>query len=41
MMSVNKSHTYFVPDVEIIDMVAEHGFAISIEDPIENPEQDW
>lgn len=40
-MSVNRSHTYLVPSIEIIDMVAEQGFAISIEDPIENPEQDW
>ena len=40
-MLADRSHTNLVPDVEIVDMAAEQGFAISIEDPIENPEQEW
>ena len=27
-MLADRSHTYLVPDVEIVDMVAEHGFAV-------------
>ena len=29
------------PDVEVVMIAVEAGFANSIEDPDENPEQDW
>ena len=32
---------YLAPDVEVIAIAVEHGFANSIEDPYENPEMDW
>ena len=32
---------YLTPDVEVITVAVESGFANSIEDPYENPEQDW
>ena len=34
-------YSYLVPEVEIVEMTVEYGFAISIEDPVENPEQVW
>ena len=38
---MNKSLTYSTPDVEVLEVIVEYGFANSIEDPIENPEQGW
>ena len=32
---------YLAPDVEVVAIAIEHGFANSIEDPVENPEQEW
>ena len=32
---------YLAPDVEVIAIAVEQGFANSIEDPYENPEMDW
>ena len=32
---------YLAPDVEVVAIAVEHGFANSIEDPVENPEQEW
>ena len=32
---------YLTPDVEVLEVVVESGFANSIEDPYENPEMDW
>lgn len=32
---------YLAPDVEVVTIAVEAGFANSIEDPDENPEQDW
>ena len=34
---------YFAPDVEVVTVAVEQGFAASsnVEDPNENPEQDW
>jgi hypothetical protein len=32
---------YFAPDVEVIAIAVEQGFTNSIEDPVENPEQEW
>jgi hypothetical protein len=32
---------YFAPEVEVIEVTMEAGFANSIEDPVESPEQDW
>jgi hypothetical protein len=40
-MLKNNMNLYLVPEVEIVEMNVEYGFAISIEDPVENPEQDW
>jgi hypothetical protein len=40
-MQKNNMNSYLVPEVEIVEMNVESGFAISIEDPVENPEQDW
>lgn len=35
--------SYLAPDVEVVTIAVEHGFAASsnVEDPNENPEQDW
>ena len=32
---------YLTPDVEVVTVAVESGFANSIEDPQENPEMDW
>ena len=32
---------YLAPDVEVLEVAVESGFANSIEDPYENPEMDW
>ena len=40
-MQKNNMYSYLVPEVEIVEMNVEYGFAISIEDTVENPEQDW
>ena len=38
----NFEHLYYLaPEVEIIEVAVEYGFANSIEDPIESPEQNW
>ena len=40
-MQKNNMYSYFTPEIEIVEMNVEHGFANSIEDPVESPEQDW
>lgn len=40
-MKTTKNYTYISPEVEIVKVNVEHGFANSIEDPVEKPEQDW
>ena len=40
-MYMNKDYAYLAPEVEIVEVNVECGFANSIEDPVENPEQDW
>ena len=40
-MQKNNMYSYLTPEVEIVEMNVEYGFAISIEDPVEKPEQDW
>ena len=32
---------YLAPDVEVVTIAVEAGFASSMEDPNENPEQPW
>jgi hypothetical protein len=32
---------YLAPDVEVVLIAVEAGYANSMEDPNENPEQDW
>ena len=40
-MQTNEKHSYRSPELEIFEMIVENCIAASIEDPIENPEQDW
>ena len=40
-MKTIDEYVYLAPKVEITEVNVEHGFAISIEDPVEKPEQDW
>ena len=40
-MKTTKNYTYSSPEVEIVEVNVEYGFANSIEDPVEKPEQDW
>ena len=40
MMIYNK-YAYLIPEVEIVEVNAEYGFAHSIENPVEKPEQEW
>ena len=40
-MQTNEKHSYHSPELEIFEMIVENCIAASIEDPIENPEQDW
>lgn len=40
-MYMNKDYAYLAPEVEIVEVNVECGFANSIEDPVESPEQDW
>ena len=40
-MKTTKNYTYISPEVEIVEVNVEYGFANSIEDPVEKPEQDW
>ena len=38
----NSEKNYFAPLVEVCDIVAERGYSASmLEDPFEQPEQDW
>ena len=41
MIHYNSDVCYLAPEVEIIEVAVEFGFSSSIEDPIEEPEQDW
>jgi hypothetical protein len=38
---MNKSLIYLAPEAEVLEVAVERGFANSIEDPVENEEQDW
>lgn len=38
---MKKLEEYQAPEVEILEIVAEMGFANSLEDPFENDEMDW
>ena len=38
---MNKSLIYLAPEAEVLVVAVEQGFANSIEDPVENEEQDW
>ena len=42
-MDKKLSFSYLAPDVEVVTITVEQGFAASsnVEDPSENPEQDW
>lgn len=40
-MKTNKTDVYLAPEAEIVEVAVEFGFANSIEDPFESPEQDW
>lgn len=34
--------TYIAPQIEVLEIDVEHGFALSnLEDPVEAPEQSW
>ena len=38
----NAHHSYYLaPEVEVVTIDVEAGFANSMEDPYENPEQPW
>lgn len=41
MMYIKSDELYVAPEIDIVDVAVEHGFAGSIEDPEENPEIDW
>ena len=41
IMTTSKKSLYLAPEVEILEVAVEFGFSSSIEDPIEDPEQDW
>ena len=41
-MKHTKQEEYLAPEFEVLDIKVEQGFALSnLEDPKENPEQDW
>ena len=41
-MKYTKQNEYLAPEFEVLDVEIEQGFARSnLEDPKENPEQDW
>ena len=41
LMTQTKQH-YLAPEFEVLDIEVEQGFALSnLEDPKENPEQEW
>ena len=41
-MRRNRVVEYLVPEIEVVEAVAEYGFAGSLlEDPVVNPEQGW
>lgn len=40
-MTSTKDYTYLAPEAEMIEVNVEYGFANSMEDPVEKPEQDW
>ena len=41
-MKHTKQYEYLAPEFEVLDIEVEQGFALSnLEDPEENPEQDW
>ena len=41
-MKHTKQDEYLAPEFEVLDVEIEQGFALSnLEDPEENPEQDW
>ena len=35
------AQSYLSPEVEVVEVAIEYGFSNSIENPIENEEQDW
>ena len=42
LMTQTKQQHYLAPEFEVLDIEVEQGFAVSnLEDPEENPEQDW
>ena len=41
MMYIKSAELYVAPEINIVDVAVEYGFANSIEDPEENPEMDW
>ena len=42
LMKQAKQLHYLAPEFEVLDVEIEQGFALSnLEDPKENPEQDW
>ena len=38
---MNRLYPYLSPDIDVVEVLVEAGFSNSIEDPIENPDQDW
>lgn len=41
-MALTEQLQYLAPEFEVLDIEIEQGFALSnLEDPEENPEQDW
>lgn len=43
MTFIKNWELYAAPEIEIVDIAVEHGFEASsmIEDPVENPTQEW
>jgi hypothetical protein len=42
MTFTNTEHDYLAPDIEVVAMAVEEGFAATnVEDPIENETQEW
>lgn len=41
MKTTNNDWSYIAPKIEVLTISVELGFSNSIEDPIENPDQDW
>jgi len=41
MKTVHHEKEYLVPEVEVLEIEAEHGFAASLEDPYERDVLEW